>query len=294
MSYSERLRPPSMTVSEYLDGSVPPIEYFTLSFSERLEGLTGAERAKHAVELAESRLDEIQYNFTSHETGLKNPPKDLLTVLYLQCISYYGRHILNEKEKKAPKIRYGGNDFETFKDMMIARQRLQESIGDIEAAFVGAGDYQIYEAVEALAYDANCLLVDSEDLEHYEDPTRGGLSGILAEHKVLRALKNKGWRLAHYASYDLDAHFKTDIVVPVNGHHKNGSICIQVKALPKHSDKFSARYLEQENVMEVGVPMSKRWHSQIRLADEDAEKLHTCVDMYASEVSPHAAYSRSV
>lgn len=270
MPYSERIRPNGLSIFESLRGSSPPIDFLCQDFSDQLAAIQSPDqRMAKAVERVEYWRAKARVDFT-HDSGLINPPVDVMAVLFLDSINHLSRDTIYKNSLQNSKRRLDIQN--EVNDLGNSYRTLQEHIGDYVRIFEGVPGDLKYEGLDAIMYEAGCLIYGQEEITNSEDLSRKLLIGLLAEHKVLTALKEEGWELAFYSSVERDTRFKSDITVPVGDWRTRETVDLQVKALPRPEHKLDIWPIPHSyRLLCVEVPMH-RIYDQFSLSDQ--EKVH--------------------
>jgi len=285
MSYSERLPITGSSISEALDGSLPPVEVMTsLLYDKRNSIHPSAHKGFRVREVIKySQALHTELGLDDGLDHLSNPKRDIVWVIYLDSIRYLGESYFSDRRLTNPDAKKGPRDFDKSKPRMLEREILQNHLEKYEELFKGSDPKLLYEGLETIAYDAACLLFDYDDLNGYIfRRVRGELTGLLAEYKVVQALKENGFPLTRYSSPEQDFDEAIDIIVPIGEWHRREAVYIQVKARSEKDAELSID--NPSGTLLVGVPMH-RDNNSFRLAPLEVTSLIKAVDEARSKTS---------
>lgn len=246
MSYRERIEFAALSVSDSLRGELPPIDVLQQLYSSRLKNV---DSASYRVYTALFYSDELRSGNKAYEGefGSSYSHQDIFSALFIDSIDFLGRDFIKNSSNNGLKP----EDTESLTRLVEAKHRLQNQIMTFSNIYANNSPVLAYQGLSSIMYEARCVLFNDMDLPaRAEAINKKLMAGILAEHKVLQALRKSGWKNAYYASVNDDTKFSTDLVVPVGAWQNRRWLDLQVKAGPKMRIRKNAY-----GIVDVTVPV---------------------------------------
>ncbi|HEU5005041.1 MAG TPA: hypothetical protein VFT49_03075 [Candidatus Saccharimonadales bacterium] len=273
MSYQERLRPQAFNMQDALRGQLPTVDVIEQNFADLASRSANPQQRAEMLIRATQRygLDSLSIDPMSETYG-----SDVVSSLFIDAVALLAYSQLADlaipseesKFKGRRKSRFIGHVLKKIESKKNFLQHLQDYVG----AFEGAGDPLLLEGLRTVMYEAKCLLEDDLDITYSRiNQTNGELIGMLAEHKILMALRASGWELATYASAEEDL-AQTDIKLPFVTNRRLESLAVQVKA--KKGADPGLDIVHTPDGFIVRVPMSR---SSLNLPSDEAGQLEQAV-----------------
>ena len=258
MSYGERLRPGGLTLQDTLGGTLPSIDILQEELTSILpvSKKDSERRPTEAVSYALNWQEHLAaQNISANDLAF--PRRDILSLLYLDAIAYMGNERVLDLYKgwrlqEVPDRRTPIYDQKTR--LVYNRKTILNRLVDFGEIYQDANPQQAYDAIEAIIYDAQCLILNSSDLDGGIDESGRALRGLGAEVKVLRGLRKFGWPEAIFSTAKRDLAEGEDVIIP----DERGDIAINVKS--KRNANASMTIYEEagSGLLMVGVPMHRQ------------------------------------
>lgn len=274
MPYVERESNHSVAVSEVLRGSLPPIDFLLQDFADNLSHLPSSEIRLDQVDnrIAYWR-NKLAHDFQAHGSGLVYPHQDIMSVLLMDCMENLTSETRYLAERQKAKNKRNGFDdtWQAMEALGETQKIMLERIGDYDRIFANQPSALKFEGLRVILQEARCMVFDSADTPE-DGRERDLLVGFLAEHKVLKGLREQGFtEQAGYvvfpSSINSDVTFKSDITV-MNIKSRD-YLDIQVKA-GRHEFVVSAEPGTLRHIRVV-VPMDAAYDRFDLAADHQLE-----------------------
>ncbi len=259
VEFGNRLEPSSISESidrAELSGPILDIDPLQDYLRDKLEAVDYVPlRIKViAAEAGKSRLYSEPPEVTQ-EKGIEPSRQRVLSELFLDSALLLGHHqmYLNHNRRRMPAHK-SPITHQQLLQSIEAGKRMQGHIHQYLELFAESSNGTLYEGLQVVIDDARRLIYGEAELPEWtlENNDRN-LGGLLAECKVVRALKSAGWQQAQHTPAEMDAHAKVDVFVPAtNGHDR--TVLLQVKQRRNPESPFGIN--GRKEVPEVKVPMN--------------------------------------
>ncbi len=226
------------------------------SFLDQNSGSGFAPARAHSAILHAENLGQLQ-NGSQPETQEKLL-RDLLTdTVELTAWGTLFTHYYGERANYGSRSRYS-----MLYDVVAQRRRVKADIQLFDRYFRNDPIPLIYEALLAIFHDAQAIVSGQGQLSEVANIySRRLLTGLLAEHKVVKGLRSV-WPAARHATV-AEERRQIDAVVPVND--KAGTkIRLQVKS--RYVPNSTMQVIPHHGFLEAKVPMNPANNNPLRLS----------------------------
>lgn len=290
MAYEDRLELFAPTISETLrymaTTSLPPIDSLEVNFADRLRPFRRRERIRAGISYAQELEDRLGIDDSPLLSRLKDPKSDLISVLFLDAVRIVGEEHFLSGDLTRPEVKKN-KSAKDIEGSAEARKKMQVRIDDYLDLFRAADTKLQYAAFENIFFEAACLLYNlTNPPRELSGRLRGILTGVLAEHKVISAVKSEGQvELVRYGTSSEDYGDNDDIVFTVNASGLALAFGIQVKGSSDKSVPFSVEPKRKgSDGFFVRVPMYPGL-DQFNLNDEEKAVLMRAVNRRVRKTS---------
>lgn len=269
MSIKE-LSPEIIHSGDVLPDQIPGIHDLHSDFNHLLSGFTNNRyRVGLAIEYAEylkSRFEPTVYS-SSDQAYAK---EQILPRLYLDTFVLLARRQEHHSVTKSLSQKRSPESLPVLHALINAKLDLQKNIAEYVELNPDKSSMIVFGNISQVMHQTRRLLYDDEVTEERaKNENLSQLSGILAEHKVLSALR-EGWPLATFGSVEQDTG-GTDIVIPTQ-QDPSMAVALQVKSNRKAGGELSINDNDCR-VPIVSVPMNTIIHDPLKLSWEHAKTL---------------------
>jgi len=284
MGYAERLSSQPASSVELITGSLPSIDDlrpFILAEIASAE-TNGKSRPENIIDII-TKAKLLTY---PRANKMAFPERDILSLIYLDAAVFSAQTNIMVQTKK----KWGFSNREVTQAKIMAQLEARKVLLNDLSNFVGIHNQvngeHAYDALEVLFYDAQCLVVDAEDLENEDivSSILGNMRGVIGEVKIVEALREEGWP-AYYSKVKSDLKCRIDAVVKNTGDTQLAKVPISVKSNGGEEDFAIEIEIDYSTIsgakLEVTVPVV-RGPNFIKMPLADRETLSNAVLEFAA------------
>lgn len=252
----------------FLNVGLPTVEELSADFEYLLSRSENPTiRIKDAMDYSEhlrtiAGMREIA-TMTLESARKQNSSKILLGALSAIAQNWVYR---SEQSKRVPH----DTRINTLKGLIATKKELQGHIEDYILLNFESNGYSLYPKLDELFERARELVYGSKTAPNGGSQGNSGLFGLLAELKVVSALRSHEWPQATYSTIDQDIS-GIDVIVPRPDSTASG---IQVKCLP---DEITKMHIVGSKIPTVYVPMNPHHNNPLQMSERDATTINTYV-----------------
>ncbi len=282
MPYNERIPLTGVTLSEALGGTLPSVDVLSRSFQDAVQDAKGPQTPLHNAKGVRQRVLRLTAmteawrakaeRYRLPDGGLENPKRDTLALLFLDSIDYVAWASIDGKKLRNRRDN-GVDNSEIYQNKLLSHAALRQRVEEFDQVFADAPAQLKYAALDALIFDAYCLVNDTTN--HGPQWTvRQPLAGMLAEYKVYKALKQAELPVRYGSIYE-DGTLGWDMTVSVKDDH---SVCkaLQIKSSSHEEVSRIKAETERDGKLRITVPMHDDL-DQFNLPAEDVRALAAAV-----------------
>jgi hypothetical protein len=263
---------------------IPPIDDLSGDIRYLVQSRNfGRERRNMVIDYAEYLRDRIPKGRSEVETSFSK--SQVMPRLFLDSLSLMARH-QNYHSDAVKKGRRSPETFDDLKKILALKRDMKDDI----ASYVGLNPDKdsriLFNNLMSMMNHSRRLLYNDEVIEQAAivDNCRT-LFGMLAENKVVSALKEDKWPAANHATVEQDS-AGADVVIPT-GEGPRTAVVLQVKS---HNGTDGRLYIyPNHHTHKVVVPMNLLLHDPFRMSHDGANELNNFISWAPRTRLPAAA-----
>lgn len=258
-----------MESNSYPSDWLPPLDDLSgdIRYLAQSRG-SGRDRRNLVIDYVEYLRDRItpgQYDGEGAYSSGQVMPR-----LFLESLSLMARH-QNYHSDAVKKGRRAPETFDDLKAILLLKREMKEDLTSYVNLNQGKDSQVLFSNLMSMMNHARRLLFNDEVIQQSAIiDNRRTLFGMLAENKVVSALKEDKWPAANHATVEQDS-AGADVIIPT-GEGPRTAVVLQVKS---HNGTDGKLYIyPNHRLHKVVVPMNPQIQDPFRMSHEGASRLN--------------------